>query len=139
MGATRRNLQALPKILKKIIEPQIYQSKRKFSQKKVCLIPQKCKGAKNSYGGYPTEFAPGASKAIGLKLSSENLNLKRKKCLGWKEKKLCALQNLLTDGGRTNGNFFFVKNHFLSIKSSNSSRTSQQHFGYFQYFHYYRK
>jgi hypothetical protein len=25
--------------------------------KKICLVPQKCKGAKNSYGGYPTEFA----------------------------------------------------------------------------------
>jgi hypothetical protein len=30
-------------------EHQIYQS-----------VPEKCKGAKNSYGGYPTEFAPGA-------------------------------------------------------------------------------
>jgi hypothetical protein len=33
MRATRRNLQAQPKILKKIIEHQINQSERKFSQK----------------------------------------------------------------------------------------------------------
>jgi hypothetical protein len=34
MRATRRNLQAQPKILKKESEHQIYQSKRKFTQKK---------------------------------------------------------------------------------------------------------
>jgi hypothetical protein len=34
MGATRRNLQAQPEILKKLPEHQIYQSKRKCSQKK---------------------------------------------------------------------------------------------------------
>jgi hypothetical protein len=34
MGATRRNLQAQPKILKKLPEHQIYQSNRKFFQKK---------------------------------------------------------------------------------------------------------
>jgi hypothetical protein len=34
-----RNLEAQPKILKKISEHQINQSKRKFSQKKVCLVP----------------------------------------------------------------------------------------------------
>jgi hypothetical protein len=39
MGATRRNLRARPKILKKISEHQIDPSKRKFSQKKVCLVP----------------------------------------------------------------------------------------------------
>jgi hypothetical protein len=33
MGATRRNLRAQPKILKKISEHQINESKRKFSQK----------------------------------------------------------------------------------------------------------
>jgi hypothetical protein len=43
---------------KKLSEHQINQSKRKFSQKKLCLVSQKCKGAKNnSYEGYPTEFA----------------------------------------------------------------------------------
>jgi hypothetical protein len=56
MGATRRNLKARPKILEKISEHQINQSARKFSQKKVCLVPQKGRGAKNSYGGYRTEF-----------------------------------------------------------------------------------
>jgi hypothetical protein len=34
IGATRRNLQAQPKILQKLSEHQIYQSKRKFNQKK---------------------------------------------------------------------------------------------------------
>jgi hypothetical protein len=34
MGATRRNLQAQPKILKKLSEHQINQSERKLSQKK---------------------------------------------------------------------------------------------------------
>jgi hypothetical protein len=34
MGATRRNLQAQPKILKKLSEHQIYQSEQTFSQKK---------------------------------------------------------------------------------------------------------
>jgi uncharacterized Zn finger protein (UPF0148 family) len=33
MGATRRNLQTQPKILKKSAKHQIYQSERKFSQK----------------------------------------------------------------------------------------------------------
>jgi hypothetical protein len=33
MGATRRNLQAQPKILKKLSEAQIYQSEQKCSQK----------------------------------------------------------------------------------------------------------
>jgi hypothetical protein len=33
MGATRRNLQAQPKILKKLTQHQIYQPKRKVSQK----------------------------------------------------------------------------------------------------------
>jgi hypothetical protein len=78
MEATRRNLRARPKILKKISEHQINQSKRKFSQKKVCLVPEMCTGAKNSYEGYPTELAPGTQKTIGLKLRSENLNLKRR-------------------------------------------------------------
>jgi hypothetical protein len=35
MGATRRSLQAQPKILKKLSEHQIYQSGRKFFQKSV--------------------------------------------------------------------------------------------------------
>jgi hypothetical protein len=34
MGATRRSLQAQPKILKKLSEHQIYQSGRNFFQKK---------------------------------------------------------------------------------------------------------
>jgi hypothetical protein len=49
MGATRRNLQARPKILKKLLKHQINQSERKISQKKIYLVSQKFKGAKNSY------------------------------------------------------------------------------------------
>jgi hypothetical protein len=32
-------------------------NQNEFFPKKVCLIPSKCKGAKNSHGGYPTKFA----------------------------------------------------------------------------------
>jgi hypothetical protein len=39
MGATRRNLQDIPKILKKLLKHQINQSERNFFQKKVCLVP----------------------------------------------------------------------------------------------------
>jgi hypothetical protein len=52
MRATRRNLQVQPKIVNKLPEEhQIYKSKRKFYQKKICLVPFKWKGPKNSYGG----------------------------------------------------------------------------------------
>jgi hypothetical protein len=78
MGATRRNLQAQPKILKKTTRTPNLPIKMKIFPKKVCLVPLKCKGAENSYGVYPTEFAPGALKTVGLKLRSENLNLKRR-------------------------------------------------------------
>jgi hypothetical protein len=44
--------------LKKIIEKSIKSTNQneKFP-KKICLVPQKSRGAKNSYRGYPTEFA----------------------------------------------------------------------------------
>jgi hypothetical protein len=53
IGATRRNLQAKPKMLKNIKSTN--QNKKK--SKKLRLVPQKCKRAKTSYGSYPTEFA----------------------------------------------------------------------------------
>jgi hypothetical protein len=59
MEATRRNLRARPKILKKNIGTSNQPIKTKFFPKKVCLVPQMCTVAKNSYGGYPTELAPG--------------------------------------------------------------------------------
>jgi hypothetical protein len=37
-------------------EHQINQSEQKF-HKKLCLVPSMCKGAKNSFRGYPTERA----------------------------------------------------------------------------------
>jgi hypothetical protein len=58
MGAIRRNLQAQPKILKKIAETPNLSIKTKIFPKKLCFVPLKWKGAINSYGGYPTEFAP---------------------------------------------------------------------------------
>jgi hypothetical protein len=51
-----RNSQDRPKILKKSIETKLNKSELKFSQKKVCLVPSKRKGAKNLFGSYPTEF-----------------------------------------------------------------------------------
>jgi hypothetical protein len=39
--------------------------------KKVCLEPEKCKEAKNSYRGSPTKFASETSKIKGLKLNSK--------------------------------------------------------------------
>jgi hypothetical protein len=46
MGSIRQSLQAQPKYIKNIETPnQVY------------IVLQKCKGAKHSYGGYPTEFA----------------------------------------------------------------------------------
>jgi hypothetical protein len=52
MAATRWNLQAQPKMLKKIGGTK---STKNFSTK-VCLVLWKSKGAKNSYGGYRTGF-----------------------------------------------------------------------------------
>jgi hypothetical protein len=76
MGATRQNLLAQPKILKKSSKHQIYQSERRFSQK-YCLVPQKCKGAKNSYGGYATEFA-GSTQIPKKIIRTQNLPIRTK-------------------------------------------------------------
>jgi hypothetical protein len=73
MRATRKNFQVQPKILKKILKHQINQSERTFSQKKIYLVPQKCKGAKNSYGGYSTKFA-GSTQNVKKKLSEHQIN-----------------------------------------------------------------
>jgi hypothetical protein len=43
MGATRRNLQAYPKILKKIIGTPNLPIKTKMFQKKLCFVPLKPK------------------------------------------------------------------------------------------------
>jgi hypothetical protein len=77
MGANRRNLQAQPKILKKSSEHQFNRSEQKFSQKKVCLVPQKCKGTKHSYGGYATEFA-GSTQNPKKIIGTPNLPIKTK-------------------------------------------------------------
>jgi hypothetical protein len=57
MGVARRNLQAQSKILKKMIGTPNLPIRTKKFPKKVCFVPYKCKRAKNSYGGYWTEFA----------------------------------------------------------------------------------
>jgi hypothetical protein len=64
MGATRRNLRARHKILKKLSKHQINQSERKFSKNKVFLVPQKCTKVKNLYGSYQTKVTRGAQKTI---------------------------------------------------------------------------
>jgi hypothetical protein len=46
--------------VKKIVGTSNQPTRTKMFPKKVCLIPEKQKGAKNSYRGYPTEFAPRA-------------------------------------------------------------------------------
>jgi hypothetical protein len=56
MEATRRKLQARPKILKKLSEPQNNQSKRKSFQKKVCTTLNK-KWRKNLNVNYAAKFA----------------------------------------------------------------------------------
>jgi hypothetical protein len=74
---TWQNLQARPKILKKILKHHINQSERTFSQKKIYLVLQKCKGAKNSNGGYPTEFA-GSTQNPKKIIETPNLPIKTK-------------------------------------------------------------
>jgi hypothetical protein len=56
MGATRRNLRAQPKILKKLSEHQINESERKFSQEKYVYYLKSVQEP-NSYWGYQAEFA----------------------------------------------------------------------------------
>jgi hypothetical protein len=46
-----------PKCKKKIAGTTNQPIRTKISQKKIYLVTQKCKRAKNSYGDYPTEFA----------------------------------------------------------------------------------
>jgi hypothetical protein len=52
--------------------------------KKVCLVPEKRRGAKNSYGTYPTEFA-GSTQNPKNKFGTPNIPFKTKMFL----KKLC--------------------------------------------------
>jgi hypothetical protein len=54
MRATRRSLQAQPKILSNTKSIPI---RTKIFHKKECLVTHNRKGAKNSFGSYPTEFA----------------------------------------------------------------------------------
>jgi hypothetical protein len=63
---------------KKIIRTPNLPIKTKNCLKKVCLVPYKCKGAKNSYGGHPTKFA-GLPKI--LKKITGTPNLPKKVCL----------------------------------------------------------
>jgi hypothetical protein len=45
----------------KIIEtPNQLKKNENFPKKKYVLVSKKCKGAKNPYGNYPTEFTPEA-------------------------------------------------------------------------------
>jgi hypothetical protein len=51
--------------------------KTKIFPKKVCLVHSKCKGAKNSYGGYPTEFA-GLTQNPKKNIGTQNQPIKTK-------------------------------------------------------------
>jgi hypothetical protein len=57
---------------KKIIGTSNQPIKTKIFPKKVCLVPQKCKGPANSYVGYPTEFAGSTQKP--KKISQHQIN-----------------------------------------------------------------
>jgi hypothetical protein len=82
MEATRRNLQAPLTIPKKLLERQIKQLERKISQKKVFLVPQKCKGAKNLYGSCSTEFAGSTQNHKIIGTSNQPIKMKMfKVCL----------------------------------------------------------
>jgi hypothetical protein len=81
MGATRRNLRAQPKILKKNSELQVNQSKRKFSQKKYVYYLKSVKEPKIRMRATGRN-SPGSLKNNRTQLSSENLNLKRGSILG---------------------------------------------------------
>jgi hypothetical protein len=61
MGATRRILQAQPKILKKLTEHQIYQTKRKFCQKSM-FSGLKVKKSQKFALELPDEIRPGSLK-----------------------------------------------------------------------------
>jgi hypothetical protein len=104
---TRLNFQALPKMIMKWRECKIENFlekstlKVKTSSKFVLWQPEEIcrfypkslnkiigKRAKNSYWGYPTEFAPEASTITGLKLNLKYLNLKKSVVSRLKGKKL---------------------------------------------------
>jgi hypothetical protein len=75
---TQRNLQARPKILKKIIETSILPIKTNIFSKKSLFSILKVSRSQKFVWGLPDGIRPGALKTIELKLSSENLNLKRR-------------------------------------------------------------
>jgi hypothetical protein len=121
MRATRRNLQAQPKILKKLPENQIYQSKRKFSPKNYVSYLKSVKEPKFRMGATRRNMLWEPEKSIGLKLSSENLKLKGKKAI-----RITKFASRRPAGRRK---IFFRQNSLFYHKSSNSSRTSISFFG----------
>jgi hypothetical protein len=83
------------------------------------------KGAKNSYGSYPTEFVPEVQK-LGTK-SVTNPKAKVSKLNGKGRSGEPNFSGQTADGTRQtagDGIFFFVQIGFSSIKSPNSSRKS---------------
>jgi hypothetical protein len=103
-----------------MMEHQIYQSKRNFSQKSAYFLksekePKIRKGTRS-----------GSLKTIGLKLSSVNLKGSEKEKL--KGKKVMRITKFADR--RPTKNFCSAKTTFVSIKSSNSSRTSIKVFGF---------
>jgi hypothetical protein len=72
-GATRRNLQTRPKILKKNIGTPNQPIRIKIFPKKVCLVPKNCKGAKTTCRNLPPSFKNNW-------LNSKSLNLIKRIC-----------------------------------------------------------
>jgi hypothetical protein len=62
---------------KKMIGTPNLPIRTKIFPKKIYLVPQKCKGAKNSYGGYSTEFAD-STQNPRKKFGTSNLPIKTK-------------------------------------------------------------
>jgi hypothetical protein len=82
MEPSRRNLQARPKILKRTVGTSNQPIRIKNFPKNVCLVPLNFKGAKNSYGGYPTEFAGSTKQKSNF--SKKKVFLVPLKCIGTK-------------------------------------------------------
>jgi hypothetical protein len=83
MGSIRQSLQAQPKNIKKLSKHQINQSNKKKTQIKECIVLQ----GKNSYGGYPTEFAGSTQNPkIIIRTCSmlSNFKMKRSQKFVWK-------------------------------------------------------
>jgi hypothetical protein len=123
MGATRRNSQAQLKILKNHRNTK-YTNQNKKSMFSSSKVFQKCVRV------LPDGIRPGSLKNNRTQVKFRKPYPEKEKCLGWQEKNSCGIQNVVTDGRQTSRRGGLTENclswkiTLLSIKSSNSSRTS---------------